>query len=175
MATYPALAATTTALIRMLSDGFPSNLGVTGIEAYDASIPVDAADGESRVLLWLYRFAPVPAMRRPVPGTPKPEVRTGVRPSAVAADLHYLLWTHAASPAVQQTVIGWMLRRLSDRPILTSERLNHGTNIFKPTEDVALLVEDLPLADLLSLSRSLGAVPPLVLPIHARSVHLEGD
>jgi Pvc16 N-terminal domain len=174
MATYPALAATTTALIRMLSDGFPSNLGVTGIEVYDESVPVDAADAP-RVLLWLYRFAPVPAMRRPVAGAPKPEVRTGVRPSAVAADLHYLLWTRAASPAVQQTVIGWMLRRLSDRPILTSERLNQGGAIFKPTEDVALLVEDLPLADLLALSRSLGPVPPLVLPIHARSVHLEGD
>lgn len=175
MATYTALAATTTALIRMLSDGFPSNLGVTGIEAYDPSAAADAVEPRPRVLLWLYRFAPVPAMRRPVAGTPKPEVRTGVRPSAVAADLHYLLWTRAASPAVQQTVIGWMLRRLSDRPILTSERLNHGAEIFKPTEDVALLVEDLPLADLLALAGRLAAIPPLVLPIHARSIHLEGD
>ncbi len=175
MATYTALAATTTALIRMLSDGFPSNLGVSGIEAHDPSAANEPADSRPRVLLWLYRFAPVPAMRRAVAGAPKPEVRTGVRPSAVAADLHYLLWTRSASPAVQQAVIGWMLRRLSDRPILTSERLNHGADIFKPNEDVALLVEDLPLADLLALSRSLAAAPPLVLPIHARSIHLEGD
>jgi Pvc16 N-terminal domain len=118
----------------------------------------------------------VAAMRnRPPAGTPKPDVRPGVRPSAVAVDLHYLLWAQGVSPAVQQTVVGWALRRLSDRPILTNERLNHGGTVFKPTEDVALLVEDLPLAELLALSAPLGAVPPFVLPIHARSIHLDGE
>jgi hypothetical protein len=102
-------------------------------------------------------------------------VRPGVRPSAVAVDLHYLLWTRGATPAVQQTVLGWALRRLSDRPILTSDRLNQSANVFKPTEDVALLVEDLPLPELLALSASLGPTPPLVLPIHARSIHLDGE
>ena len=175
MATYSALAATTTALIRMLSDGLPSNLALSGIEAYDPAVADAAPDGEAHVLLWLYRFAPVPAMRRPVAGAPKPEVRTGVRPSPVAVDLHYLLWTRGATPAVQQTVIGWVLRRLSDRPILTSERLNQSGPIFKPTEDVALLVEELPLAELMGLAGLLGSLPPLVLPIHARSIHLEGE
>jgi hypothetical protein len=90
---------------------------------------------------------------RPMPGAPKPEIRPGVRPSAVAVDLHYLLWAHGVSPAVQQSVVGWALRRLSDRPSLTNEKLNHGGGaVFKPTEDVALLVEDLPLPDLLALS-----------------------
>lgn len=176
MATYTALAATTTALVRTLSDGFPANLGVTGIEAYDPAGDTASAAGPARVLLWLYRFVPVPAMRnRPVGGAKPAEVRPGVRPSAVAVDLHYLLWTRSASPAVQQTVIGWMLRRLSDRPIIGNERLNQGGAVFKATEDVALLVEDLPLAELLELSRPLAAVPPLVLPIHARSIHLEGE
>ncbi|HQR20924.1 MAG TPA: Pvc16 family protein [Burkholderiaceae bacterium] len=174
MATYSALAATTAALVRMLSDGFPTNLGVTGVKAFDpASSP--AAD-TAQVLLWLYRFVPVPAMRnRPVAGAPKPDVRPGVRPSAVAVDLHYLLWAHGVAPAAQQAVVGWALRRLSDRPILTSDVLNQGGAVFKATEDVALLVEDLPLAELLALSATLGAVPPLVLPIHARSIHLEGE
>lgn len=175
MATYTALAATTSALIRMLSDGFPANLGVGGIEPFDPLFNAD--DGQPRVLLWLYRFVPVPAMRnRPMPGAPKPEIRPGVRPSAVAVDLHYLLWAHGVSPAVQQSVVGWALRRLSDRPILTNEKLNHGGgSVFKPTEDVALLVEDLPLPELLALSKPLGTVPPFVLPIHARSIHLEGE
>jgi hypothetical protein len=174
MATYTALAATTSALIRMLSEGFPSNLGVDGIEAFDPVFTAD--DGQPRVLLWLYRFVPVPAMRnRPLPGTPKPEVRPGLRPSAVAVDLHYLLWAQGVSPAAQQAVIGWALRRLSDRPILTNEKLNQsGAGVFKPTEDVALLVEDLPLSELLALSKPLGNVPPFALPIHARSIHLEG-
>lgn len=175
MATYTALAATTTALVRMLSDGFPANIGVSGIEAFDPSAPAVTADNAPRVLLWLYRFVPVAAMRnRPVAGGPKPDVRPGVRPSAVAVDLHYLLWTRAASPAVQQTVVGWALRRLSDRPILTTEKLNQGGAVFKPTEDVALMVEDLPLGELLELTRPLGSVP-FLLPIHARSIHLEGE
>jgi hypothetical protein len=109
-------------------------------------------------------------------GAPKPEVRPGVRPSAVAVDLHYLLWARGVSPAAQQTLVGWALRRLSDRPILTNDKLNlGGAAVFKPTEDVALLVEDLPLADLLALSRPLGTVPPLVLPVHARSIQLDGE
>ena len=176
MATYTALAATTTALVRMLSEGFPASVGVSGIEAFDPSAPVvTGADSAPRVLLWLYRFVPVAAMRnRPVAGGPKAEVRPGVRPSAVAVDLHYLLWTRAASPAVQQTIVGWALRRLSDRPILTTEKLNHGGAVFKPTEDVALMVEELPLGELLELTRPLGSVP-FVLPIHARSIHLEGE
>jgi hypothetical protein len=174
MATYTALAATTTALVRMLSEGFPANVGVSGIEAFDPSAPA-TADNAPRVLLWLYRFVPVAAMRnRPVAGVPKPEVRPGVRPSAVAVDLHYLLWTRAASPAVQQTIVGWALRRLSDRPILTTEKLNQGGAVFKPTEDVALMVEELSLGELLDLTRPLGSVP-FVLPIHARSIHLEGE
>ena len=175
MATYTALAATSSALMRMLSDGLPANLGVGGVEAFDPdSAPVDDSP---RLLLWLYRFVPVPAIRnRPMAGAPKPEVRPGVRPSAVAVDLHYLLWVRGALPAVQQTVIGWALRRLSDRPILTNDKLNHGgATVFKSTEDVALLVEDLPIAELMALSGPLGAVPPLVLPIHARSIQLDGE
>jgi hypothetical protein len=176
MATYTALAATTTALMRMLSDGFPGATGVSGIEGFDPFAAPVGPDAPPRVLLWLYRFVPVPAMRnRPVAGGPKPEVRPGVRPSAVAVDLHYLLWTRGATPAVQQTVIGWALRRLSDRPILTTDKLNQGGAVFKPTEDVALLVEELSLTELLELTRPLGAAPPFVLPIHARSIHLEGE
>ena len=173
MATYAALAATTSALVRMLSEGLPANLGVSAVEAFDPTAP---AGNTPRVLLWLYRFVPVAAMRnRPVAGAPKPEVRPGVRPAAVAVDLHYLLWAQGVPPATQQTIVGWALRRLSDRPILTNDRLNQGGAVFKPTEDVALLVEDLPLAELLALSAPLGAVPPFALPIHARSIHLEGE
>lgn len=174
MASFNALAATTTALVRMLSDGFPTQLGVAGIEIFDPQ--ATAAAAKPAVLLWLYRFVPVPAVRnRATPGAAKPDVRPGVRPSAVAVDLHYLLWAHGVPPSVQQSVVGWVLRRLSDRPILTNDKLNHGETVFKPAEDVALLVEDLPLADLLALSRPLGAIPPFVLPIHARSIQLDGD
>jgi hypothetical protein len=174
MATYTALAATTTALLRMLSDGLPAALGVAGVESFDA-VPSGNA-GAPRVLLWLYRFVPVAAVRtRPTPGAPRPEVRPGVRPSPVAVDLHYLLWTHGGTPATQQAVVGWLLRRLADRPILTNELLNHGGAVFKPTEDVALLVEEIPVAELAALTRPLGSVPPFVLPIHARSIHLDGE
>ena len=173
MATYAALAATTSALLRLFADGFPSTLGLAGIEVFDAGATSDASP---RARLWLYRFVPVPAMRtRPMPGAPRPEVRPGVRPSPVAVDLHYLLWARNAAPAASQNLIGWALRRLSDRPILTNEKLNQGGVVFKPTEDVALLVEDLPIADLMVLTRPLGAAPPFVLPIHARSIHLEGE
>ena len=51
MATYTALAATTSALMRMLSEGFPTNLGVGGLEAFDPVFNSD--DGQPRVLLWL--------------------------------------------------------------------------------------------------------------------------
>jgi len=173
MATYAALAATTSALLRHFSEGFPGTLGLAGVEVFDGSA---TSDSSPRALLWLYRFVPVAAMRtRPVQGAPRPEVRPGVRPSPVAVDLHYLLWTRNAAPAAAQSLVGWALRRLSDRPILTSDKLNQGGAVFKATEDVALLVEDLPLADLLALTRPLAAVPPFVLPIHARSIHLEGE
>jgi hypothetical protein len=174
MASFSALAATTTALVRMLSEGFPTDFGISGIEVFDPQLA--AADAQPAVLLWLYRFVPVPAVRnRAAAGATRPDVRPGVRPSAIAVDLHYLLWARGVPPSVQQSVVGWALRRLSDRPILTNDKLNHGEAVFKPTEDVALLVEDLPLADLLALSRPLGAVPPLALPIHARSIQLDGD
>jgi hypothetical protein len=89
MATYAALAATTSALLRLFADGFPSALGLAGIEVFDAGATADASP---RALLWLYRFVPVPAMRtRPVPGAPRPEVRPGVRPSTVAVDLNYFV------------------------------------------------------------------------------------
>ena len=173
MANFTAFSATTTALVRMLSDGMPASFGVAGVEVFDPlSIRANSQPG---VLLWLYRFVPVAAMRNRVPGTPKPDARPGVRPSAVAVDLHYLLWAVGVASDVQQSVIGWALRRLSDRPILTNEKLNQGGTVFRPTEDVALLVEDLSLAELLELSRALGPVPPFVLPIHARSIHLDGD
>lgn len=173
MATYAALAATTSAVLRLFADGFPSTLGVPGIESFDPNAPADSAP---HTYLWLYRFVPVPAMRnRPVQGAPRPEVRPGVRPSPVAVDLHYLLWTRNVAPPAAQTLIGWALRRLSDRPILTNDKLNQGGSVFKPTEDVSLLVEDLPIMDLVELTRPLGAVPPFVLPIHARSIHLEGE
>jgi hypothetical protein len=64
MATYTALAATTSALMRMLTDGFPTN-------SASASVldPVFNADDGQPGLLWLHRFVPVPAMRnRPMPG-----------------------------------------------------------------------------------------------------------
>lgn len=175
MATYTAIAATTTALIRMLSDGFPTNLGVGAVVPFDEREA--AGEGQqARLLLWMYRFVPVPAMRnRPVSGAPRAESRPGVRPSAVAVDLHYLLWAQGLAPLVQQAALGWVLRRLSDRPILTTDKLNQGGAVFKPTEDVALLVEELSLAELTALTQPLGAVPPCVLPIHARSIHLEGE
>jgi hypothetical protein len=168
MATVTALAATTSALLRLLSEDLPANLGVSGIEAHDPA----GAGGGAKMVLWLYRFVPVPALRtRPVAGSPPTEARAGVRPSAVAVDLHYLLWTRGVAPVVQQTVLGWALRRLSDRPILTTDRLNQAGAVFRPTEDVALLVEELPLPELIALTAPLGH--PLVLPIHARSIHLD--
>jgi len=173
MANFAAIAATTTALVGMFSDGIPQSFGVAGVQVFDPLSP--EASAQPSVLLWLYRFVPVAAMRNRVPGAPKSDVRPGVRPAAVAVDLHYLLWAHGVAPTVQQSAVGWALRRLSDRPILTSDKLNQGESVFKPTEDVALLVEDLPLGELLDLSGVLGPVPPLVLPIQARSIHLDGD
>jgi hypothetical protein len=37
------------------------------------------------------------------------------------------------------------------------------------------LVEEIPVAELAALTRPLGSVPPFVLPIHARSIHLDGE
>jgi hypothetical protein len=174
MATYAALAATTSALLRLFADGFPTSLGVPVVESFD---PDAEADEAPHTFLWLYRFVPVAAtMRnRPAPGAPRPEVRPGLRPSPVAVDLHYLLWTRNVGPAAAQTVVGWALRRLSDRPILTNDKLNQGGSVFKPTEDVSLLVEELSNAELAELTRPLGPILPFALPIHARSIHLEGE
>jgi hypothetical protein len=167
-----AIAATTTALMRVLSEEFPANLGVTGIESHDPA----ARGGPPRLVLWLYRFVPVAALRPRAAGLrPTPDARPGVRPSAVAVDLHYLLWTREATPAVAQGALGWALRRLADRPIITTERLNQAGAGLKPNADVALLVEELPLAELVALTAPLGMPPPLVLPIHARGVQLEGE
>ncbi len=170
MATHTAIAATTTALIRMLSDGFPSSLGAAAIEPFDGGL----ATAPPRMLLWLYRFVPVAAMRnRPVGGAPRPETRPGVRPAAVAVDLHYLLWAQGLAPLQQQQALGWTLRRLSDRPILTTDKLNQGGAVFEADEDVALLVEAIAAHRTHRADAALGTVPPCVLPIHARSIHLE--
>jgi hypothetical protein len=146
MASYPAIAATSEAILGLLeaaaADTEFSGRRFALYNATDLQTPM-----KNGVSLWLYRVAVATTRRNLGPRTGDDGRR--YRPS-LPLDLHYLLTAWAQDPATQQRLLGWCIRTLEDQPVLPSGLLNHygpEPDVFRPHESVELVAEALSPAD----------------------------
>ena len=148
MATSNAIAATTRAILGLLEDEYPSELGtLTFSSAHPAAYTGDASPPDG-FTLFLYRVG-INATLRNLPPRIAPD-GTRYRPS-LPVDLYYLLTPWAANAERQQRLLGWGMRRLEDHTILPAGLLNHylrESDVFRPDETVELVADPLSLPDL---------------------------
>jgi hypothetical protein len=146
MASYPAIAATSEAILGVLQRS------AAGSEFAGASFDhYQAAGFESPmtfgVSLYLYRVT-VSANRNLPPRT-GPDGRR--RRPPLPLDLHYLITAWAGDAIRQQRLLGFAVRSLEDTPILPAGILNqHGPepDVFRPEETVELVWEAVAVQDL---------------------------
>jgi hypothetical protein len=107
--------------------------------AQDFASPMDTG-----VSLFLYRVLVNSGIRTPSgPGT---------GPAALPLDLHFLLTPWAAEAAMEQEILGWVMRTLDDTPILTTGLLNvRVAGVFGPDEVLEVVADQLSNDELLRL------------------------
>lgn len=142
MAMYPAIAATSTAIVRLLENAAATSpeFSSTSFELYQSQNFQSPFEGpRSKVSVYLYRIA-VSSVRRHMGPRVDP---TGDRwRPPIPLDLHYLVTAWAADAAMQHQLLGWTVRTLEDTPVIPSALLNAhqaGATIFAPTETVELV------------------------------------
>ncbi len=148
MATYHAIAATSSAIRDLLKGACPREFDGALFELYLASNFQNPM--EEGVSLYLYRVGM--GSRRNLPA------RLGsngerYRPP-LPLDLYYLLTTWAKTPEKQQELLGYCLRELANSPILPPTLLNqYGSKpvTFYADEAVELVLESLSLQDMANL------------------------
>jgi hypothetical protein len=141
MARYPAIAATSDAILGLLQTAaIGADFPGLAFEHYQAkNLEKPMSQGISLVL---YRVN-VSANRNLPP-------RRGVdgkryRPP-LPLDLHYLVIAWADDTIMQQRLLGWAIRTIEDSPVLPAAVLNqHGPepDVFRPSETVELVWENL--------------------------------
>ena len=142
MAAYPAIAATSDAILGLLkaaaTDSEFAGQTFKLYQAKDLQTPMNAG-----VSLYLYRVS-VSTTRRNLP--PRPDVDGRRYRPSLPVDLQYLLTAWANDAATQQRLLAWCVRTLEDHPILPSGLLNHygpEDDVFRPHETVELVAQSL--------------------------------
>ena len=151
MSTYHAIAAVGRAIVDLLEEARPSEFP----EAQFAVFKTEdfARPMETGVSVYLYRVASVRESRTPS-GIDPGGVRTL---PALPLRLHYLITPWSADAAWEHVLLAWAMRVLADKPVLSSALLNRvHTGAFAQQEAIELTLEDLTLADALSLGRHAG-------------------
>jgi hypothetical protein len=146
MALYPAIAATSGAMLALLRDGVAGG-EFEGVEfahyrASDFEAPM--TQGFS---LYLYRVT-INANRN-LPPQLAPDGTT--RRPPIPLDLHFLVTAWAEDAMRQQRMLGFAVRTLENAPILPSGLLNQQTpegDVFRPEETVELYYEGLSVQDM---------------------------
>ncbi len=171
MAAYPAIAATSEAILGLLESASPgTEFEGARFDHYGAKELNDPmSDGVS---LWLYRVT-VNTVRRSSPPRLAPD-GTRYRPS-LPLDLHYLLiaW---GSPLKQQRLLGWCARTIEDTPILPVGLLNHygpEADVFAADEAVELVWESLSQQDLYDIWEVAKHNAQPAIPYSARMVMID--
>lgn len=153
MATYHAIAATSQAIISLLSEAAGgSEFDGAAFKLIQAS-NFEKPQGEC-ITLFLYRVA-VNTNRRNLPPRRLPDGRHA-RP-ALPVDLHYVLTAWATDAQRQQQLLGWSMRVLEDTPILPSGLLNMPpeAGAFGATETVELVCDPISLQDMVNVWEAL--------------------
>ena len=174
MATYRAIAATSSAIIQVLRDARPAASLPTGTEfGLFGATQFREPPFDVGVSLYLVRVE-VSQARRSLPARLDPRGQR-YRPP-LPLDLHYLLCAWHADPALQQELLGWAMRQLEDVSILPAGLLNEahpGGLHFHSDEAVELVCEGVSLADLTSLWDVMKPNIPLAAGYVARMIPIE--
>lgn len=132
-----AIAATCEAIIELLRASYvPEDFGGEALEfkvyaAEDFQQPMT-----SGVSLFLYEVAHSPSFRQ-IPEGVGPDSHTERR--RLPVELFMLLTAWAPTASRQHEIIGWMMRTLSDAPVLTAPLLNgYRADVFDDSESVEL-------------------------------------
>jgi hypothetical protein len=158
MASYPAIAATSQAVLGLLQGAaMGSNIGGLEFAHSDLdSLDTPLTEGLS---LHLYRITIGSGRNQPA--------RVGLdgvrRRPPIPLDLHYLLIAWAGDAVKQQRLLGWAVRVLEDTPVLPAGVLNQHTpepDVFRPEESVELVWENVGLEDWLGLWNGLSTRQP---------------
>ncbi|HET6980054.1 MAG TPA: DUF4255 domain-containing protein [Pyrinomonadaceae bacterium] len=172
MAKFQAIAATGQAILGLLADAVPKPEFATArfelfqVGDFQPSI-------EEGISLYLYRVV-ANSTRRNMPPSIAPNGKR-FRPP-IPLDLHYMLSAWAKTAIKQQRLLGWAIRTLADTPILPASLLNHfgpESDIFRPSETVELILDQLTLSDLNNLWSATKISPPLSVNYVARMVAIE--
>ena len=173
MARYPAIAATSDAILGLLQTAaIGSEFAGLSLEHYQAkNLEKPMNQGISLVL---YRVN-VSANRNLPP-------RRGVdgrryRPP-LPLDLHYLVIAWADDTIKQQRLLGWAIRTIEDSPVLPAGVLNqHGPepDVFRPSETVELVWENLSQQDTTNIWDAAKAKEQPAAAYLARYVEIESE
>jgi uncharacterized protein DUF4255 len=151
MATWNAVAATTSAILGLLEEAYPRSFGkLTLAPAQISDFSGDKVPPDGFTLC-LYHVNVNGSVRNQPPRTAADGTR--YRPS-LAIDLQYLLTPWAANAEKQQRLLGWAMRQLEDNAILPAGLLNRflkEPDVFRPTETVELVIDPLSLVDFTSV------------------------
>jgi hypothetical protein len=146
MARYPAIAATSEALLGLLESATAgtefSGMSFEHYQATDFQTPMKAG-----VSLFLHRVTVNPNRNL----SPRRDADGRRYRAAIPVDLHYLLTAWADDAVKQQRLLGFAVRTVEDTPILPAGLLNHfgpEPDVFRPEETVEVVWEAVSVQDL---------------------------
>jgi hypothetical protein len=172
VARIQAIAATGQAILGLLADAVPKpEFATARFELFQVGDFQPSM--EEGISLYLYRVA-VNSARRNLPPSVAPNGKR-FRPP-IPVDLYYMLSAWAKTAIKQQRLLGWAIRTLADTPILPAGLLNHygpENDVFRPSETVELILDQLTLADLNNLWSATKISPPLSVNYVARMISIE--
>jgi hypothetical protein len=174
MATYPAIAVTGQAILKLLADSCPrAEFAAARFELFQVGNFSQPQPMDEGISLFLYRFG-VNAARRNLPSQVK---LNGLRyRPPLPLDLYYLMTAWAKSAAKQQRLLGWAMRVLEDTPLLPPGLLNDvgpEPEIFQPNETVEIIFEPLSLQDMYNIWSAIKASPQLSASYVIRAVSID--
>src|SRR5262245_55297030 len=174
MATYPAIAITGQAILKLLADSCPrAEFAAARFELFQVGDFSQLRPMDEGISLFLYRLG-VNAARRNLPSQVK---SNGLRyRPPLPLDLYYLLTAWAKSAAKQQRLLGWAMRMLEDTPLLPTGLLNDvgpEPEIFQPNETVEVIFEPLSLQDLYNIWSAIKSNPQLSASYVVRAISID--
>ena len=171
MAKSQAIAATGQAILGLLADAAPKpEFATARFELYQVGDFEPVLD--EGISLYLYRVAVNTSCRNLAPTVADGKY---FRPP-IPLDLHYMLSAWAKTAVKQQRLLGWAIRTLADTPILHAGVLNQygpENDVFRPSEGVELILDQLTLQDLNNLWSATKISPPLSVNYVARMLAIE--
>jgi hypothetical protein len=145
MARYPAIAATSQAMISLFEGAAVGTEFANADFALASAADLQKPPGERAIAtLYLYRVA-VDGNRRNQAPRRSPDGRLRMPP--IPIDLHYLLTAWSKEAKTQHRLLGWCIRVLQDNPTLVAGVLNQfgpdKGDVFRAEETVELVLENL--------------------------------